>query len=122
VKITDEQIASEREKLRALSVLLDEAFTLPIVNVRVGWDSIIGLIPVIGDIAGALISCYFLWKAIQFKTPLLTVSRMIVNIGVELVVGMIPVFGDMFDVAWKSNRRNCRLIEQHLDKLDASKE
>ena len=115
--ITGEQITKDRERLRALSVLLDEAFTLPVVNVRIGWDAIIGLIPVVGDVVGALISSYFIWKAIQLKMPLSTLSRMILNIGVEFVIGMIPVLGDMFDVAWKSNRRNYQLIDQYLNEF-----
>lgn len=104
-------IAQQKQQLARLSILLDEAFTVPVIGVRVGWDAIIGLIPVIGDGAGAIVSSYFVYKAIRFKMPLTTVVKMVLNIGVELLIGVIPLIGDVLDVAWKANRRNYRLME-----------
>ena len=36
------------------------------------------------------------------------------NIAVEVLVGSIPIFGDAFDIAWKANRRNYKLLQRHL--------
>lgn len=104
-------ITQQKQQLARLSILLDEAFTVPVVGVRVGWDAIIGLIPVVGDGAGAIISSYFVYKALRFKMPLITVVKMILNIGFELLIGIVPLVGDVLDVAWKANRRNYRLME-----------
>ncbi len=104
-------ITQQKQQLARLSILLDEAFTVPVIGVRVGWDAIIGLIPVIGDGAGAIISSYFVYKALRFKMPLTTVVKMVLNIGVELLIGIVPLIGDVLDVAWKANRRNYRLME-----------
>ena len=108
------EITRQKSQLERLSILLDEAFVLPVVGVRVGWDAIIGLLPIVGDGAGALISSYFIYKAIRFKLPLSTVIQMALNIGVELILGIVPVLGDLLDVGWKANRRNYRLMEGHF--------
>ncbi|OUS29249.1 hypothetical protein A9Q99_09050 [Gammaproteobacteria bacterium 45_16_T64] len=114
------QLVRQRKKqLERLSVLLDEAFEVPLIRVRVGWDAIIGLVPVFGDAVGAIISSFFVVQAVRFKLPATTIFRMIVNILIELVIGLVPVFGDMFDVMWKANRRNYFLIESHLFQLEA---
>ena len=31
-----------------------------------------------------------------------------------MLAGSIPLFGDIFDIAWKTNRRNYRLLTLHL--------
>ena len=111
-------ITQQKQQLARLSILLDEAFTLPVVGVRVGWDAIIGLIPVIGDGAGAIISSYFVYKALRFKLPLTTVAKMVLNIGIELLIGIVPIVGDVLDVAWKANRRNYRLMEGFFEEQE----
>jgi hypothetical protein len=111
-------ITQQKQQLARLSILLDEAFTLPVIGVRVGWDAIIGLIPVIGDGAGAIISSYFVYKALRFKMPLTTVVKMLLNIGIELLIGIVPLVGDMLDVAWKANRRNYRLMEGFFEEQE----
>jgi hypothetical protein len=47
--------------------------------------------------------------------PYVTLARMGVNLGIEVLVGSIPLFGDLFDIAWKANRRNYRLLCRHLN-------
>ena len=111
-------ITQQKQQLARLSILLDEAFTLPVIGVRVGWDAIIGLIPVIGDGAGAIISSYFVYKALRFKMPLTTVLKMSLNIGIELLIGIVPIVGDVLDVAWKANRRNYRLMETFFEEQE----
>ncbi|MBV1920179.1 MAG: DUF4112 domain-containing protein [Pseudomonadales bacterium] len=111
-------ITQQKQQLARLSILLDEAFTLPVIGVRVGWDAIIGLIPVIGDGAGAIISSYFVYKALRFKMPLTTVVKMLLNIGIELLIGIVPLVGDVLDVAWKANRRNYRLMEGFFEEQE----
>ncbi len=111
-------ITQQKQQLERLSILLDEAFTLPVIGVRVGWDAIIGLVPVIGDGAGAIISSYFIYKALRFKMPLTTVAKMLLNIGIELLIGIVPIVGDVLDVAWKANRRNYRLMEGLLEEQE----
>ena len=102
------------KRVRLLSRLLDEQFRIPGTTYRVGLDGLLGLIPGVGDAAGALLSAYILYEAIQLGAPKTVLLRMVVNIGIDTVVGAIPVAGDIFDVAWKANKKNAALLHAYL--------
>lgn len=92
--------------------LLDSKFTIPGTNIRFGIDPIIGLIPGAGDWLGGVFSIYFMFQAVRAggSSPVLT--RMFINILLDIVIGSIPVLGEIFDVAWKANLKNARLLDE----------
>ncbi len=113
VNLQPEAIA-KLERLRYLSNIWDNALRIPGTNLRVGLESIIGLLPFGGDIIGLILSCYILFHAIQFKLPKTILLRMVSNIIIDAVVGLVPILGDLFDTTWKANTRNVNLLENHL--------
>src|SRR6266545_712877 len=94
--------------------MLDSAVRIPGTGIRVGAESVFGLIPVVGDIAGAALSGYIVLASARLGAPASTIMRMLVNIGVDTIVGSVPILGDMFDVGWRANMRNVDLLEGHL--------
>ena len=108
------ELLRELEDLRRFARLLDEAFKIPIINYRVGLEPILGLIPVLGDFSGFLLSGYLIVRAARLGLPRELVVRMVVNALLDAVIGSIPVVGDIFDFFWKVNKRNLRLVERYL--------
>ena len=102
------------ETLKALEILLDEAFRIPFTRFRFGIDGIIGLVPGLGDVLAGLLSLIILIAAWIRGVPYITLVRMGVNLGIGVLVGTIPILGDAFDMAWKPNRRNYLLLRRHL--------
>ena len=100
--------------LRSLEILLDEAFRIPGTSFRFGIDGIIGLVPGLGDVLAGLLSLVIPVAAWMRGVPYVTLLRMGMNLGIGVLVGSIPILGDIFDVAWKANRRNYRLLQLHL--------
>jgi len=80
----------------------------------IGLDPLIGLVPGIGDLIGALISMLIVGRAVQAGLPRIAIARMVTNIAIDTLVGSIPIFGDTFDFAYKSNLKNLRIYEQSL--------
>jgi len=103
------------QTLERLEILLDEAIRIPGTGIRFGLDGIIGLVPGLGDVLAGLLSLVIPLAAWIRGVPYITLARMAVNIGIGVLVGTIPVFGDIFDIAWKTNRRNYRLLRLHVD-------
>ena len=103
-------------RLDALAKLLDVAFIVPGTNVRYGIDGLIGLIPVIGDIITTAISLWLVREARALGAPWYLTARMLGNVAVDGVVGMVPLAGDAFDVMFRANMRNMRLLRRWLDK------
>jgi hypothetical protein len=87
---------------------------IPIGRWSIGLDPLIGLIPGIGDLIGALISMVIVVRAVQMGLPRIAIARMLTNIAIDTFVGSIPVFGDAFDFAYKSNLKNLRIYEQSI--------
>jgi hypothetical protein len=102
------------ETLRKLETLLDEAFRVPGTSFRFGIDGVIGLVPGVGDVLAGLLSLIIPLAAWIRGVPYVTLARMAANLGIGVLVGTIPIFGDIFDVVWKANRRNYRLLNRHL--------
>jgi len=101
--------------LHGLEILLDEAFRIPGTGIRFGMVGIIGLVPGLGDVLAGLLSLVIPLAAWIRGVPYVTLVRMAANLGIGVLVGSIPLFGDIFDIAWKANRRNYRLLCRHLD-------
>jgi hypothetical protein len=99
--------------LRRVSELLDSAFVVPGTTYRIGLDPIIGLIPMIGDLASPLFAMALIWQAYDLSIPKVVQLRMIFNAGIDALIGSIPFAGDLFDFAWKANQRNLALLERH---------
>jgi Domain of unknown function (DUF4112) len=100
--------------LRSLEILLDEAFRIPGTSFRFGIDGLIGLVPGLGDVLAGLLSLVIPVAAWMRGVPYVTLLRMGLNIGIGVLVGSIPLLGDIFDMAWKPNRRNYRLLQLHI--------
>ncbi|MGH8496113.1 MAG: DUF4112 domain-containing protein [Gammaproteobacteria bacterium] len=99
-------------RLRRLAWLLDNSIPLP-GGYRIGIDGLIGLIPGLGDAAGALLSSYIVVEAGRLGAPKSLLLRMAFNVFVETVIGTIPFAGDLFDFVYKANARNVRLLERY---------
>jgi hypothetical protein len=115
-RYSDPAVAASVARIEAVSRLMDDLFEIPGTNVRVGLDSIIGLVPVVGDLISQAVSSYIIWEARQLGASRLTIARMVANSAVDTVIGIIPVAGDAFDVAFRANRKNLALLKGHLAK------
>ena len=101
-------------RLERIAKTMDSAFRLPGTRIRIGFDSIVGLIPGVGDSLTALPALYIIGSAWRLDAPPGLIGRMLFNSGVDLVVGSVPLIGDIFDVGWKSNRRNVDLLKDWI--------
>lgn len=100
------------ENLDHLATILDEVFAIPGTRIRFGLDALLGLIPGLGDAISGLVSSFIIFSAYQRGLPRVTIARMVANVMIDSVVGAIPLLGDLFDVAWKSNRKNVELLKR----------
>lgn len=100
------------ESLETLAHYLDGVFKIPGIGWRFGLDSLVGLIPNVGDLSTSLVSFYILIAGVRYGVPKITLLRMALNIGLDYLIGIIPFVGDAFDFFWKHNDRNMKLIRE----------
>jgi hypothetical protein len=102
------------ERLRGYARLLDDGIRIPGTKLRFGLDPILGLIPGLGDVAGASLSVAIIWEAARRGVPRSTLLRMAFNVAMDAGLGAVPIVGDIFDAIWKANRSNIDLLDRHI--------
>ena len=103
------------KQLERWAWLLDNSIPIPGTSIKMGLDSLIGLIPGIGDITGGALSSYILLQAVSSGVAPVVIARMAVNIMFDTIIGMIPIVGDIFDITFKANLRNIELMANYYN-------
>lgn len=117
IEILSPRARSRRERLArldALADLLDTAFVIPGTGIRFGMDSLVGLVPGIGDAITTVVSLWIVYEARELGARPHVLARMLGNVAVDGVIGAVPLAGDLFDVAWRANKKNVRILREHL--------
>lgn len=104
------------ERLERLAGHLDSRFR--ILGVPVGWDSILGLFPVVGDLVTALPAGAMIYEGYRSGARKRVLARMALNGGIDLTLGGIPVLGDAFDVFFKSHKKNIALLRKEIERIE----
>jgi hypothetical protein len=102
------------DRLDLLATVFDTAFIVPGTKIRFGVESLLRLVPGIGDVAASALSFYLLYEASRLGVPRLLMARMAANVLLEGAVGVVPFAGDAFDVFFRANRRNVALLREHF--------
>ena len=101
-------------RLAAIARLMDTAIRIPGTGIRFGADSVLGLVPLVGDAGGALVGLYIINEARRLGLPPAKLARMLGNVAADSILGSVPLAGDVFDLFFKSHRRNLQLILDHF--------
>lgn len=104
------------KRLDTFSRLTDSSVPIPFTGFRIGAEAIIGLIPVIGDVAGLLLSSYVLLEAHRAGASTSVKVKILANMAIDFLGGLVPVVGDIFDAYFKANTRNTNILRKHLQK------
>lgn len=107
-----------KARVEWLADFLDTKYRIPGLGYRFGWDSILGLIPGIGDAVAGLMSVYLIWEARRAGAGPGLVLRMVYNMLADTILGAVPILGDLFDFAFKANLRNAELLKEHYSKIE----
>jgi hypothetical protein len=109
-RLVEDELDADLAKVRRLATLLDAEFE--VLGRKVGWDAIVGLLPVVGDVATALVGAYPIYVARKHNLGKRVQTRMALNLLIDWAIGEIPLVGDLFDAAYKANLKNADLLER----------
>lgn len=109
------------DRARGLARLFDAAVRIPGTNIRFGLDAVIGLVPGLGDVAGAGLASYTVLLAARLGAPPSVVLRMVGNVALDTLLGAVPLLGDLFDVGFKANLRNVALLERYVERPERTR-
>ena len=115
-RLPDAEVQAAVARITAIAKLMDSLFAIPGTRIRLGLDALIGLVPVVGDLLSQAVAMYLIWEAKQLGVSKLTLWRMLANSLIDTAIGAVPLVGDAFDVAFRANMKNLRLLQRHLEK------
>jgi hypothetical protein len=95
--------------------ILDDRFRIPGTRIKFGIDPIISLVPWLGDMVSFTISGLLVVVMVRHGASGMVVVKMIGNILLDVTIGSIPFMGDLFDLSFRANRRNLRLLKAHYE-------
>lgn len=113
---TGTDAASVRARVTAMEKLLERSLVIPGINMPIGLDVIIGLVPVLGEIITTAMGAYIIWEARNLGMSRWQQARMGANVLFDTAIGAIPLVGDAADVLFRSNTKNLKIILRHIDK------
>ena len=113
--LTDQELVETLERLDRFATFTDGQFRIPLTKIRFGFDSLFGLVPVIGDLFSLLLSLYLLREANKLGLPAKLQATMIRNTLLDFLIGLVPIIGDVADVGFRSNLKNLKIIVDHVN-------
>ena len=119
--MTPQSPADPLHRVERIARVLDDVIRIPGTGIRLGLDSLIGLIPGVGDAAGLALGSWFIYEAHRLGAPSHIKWKMARNVVIDAASGLVPVLGDVVDVAYRSNRRNLDLLRGHFKPLDPAR-
>ena len=113
--LTDQELVETLERLDRFATFTDGQFRIPLTKIRFGFDSLFGLVPVIGDLFSLLLSLYLLREANKLGLPAKLQAAMIRNTLLDFLIGLVPLIGDVADIGFRSNLKNLNIIVDHVN-------
>ena len=108
------KLSEIQAKVDRLASVMDDAIRIPGTNFRLGWDSILGFIPGLGDVLTMISHLYIVAQGVRVGVRKRIYAKMVLNALIDVLIGVIPGVGDIFDIFWKSNRKNAELLKSEI--------
>jgi len=108
--------AAVRQRIEAMEMVLERAFTLPFIKRKIGLDVLLDIVPVVGPTAAAAMGGWLIWEARNLGMSRWHLVRMAGNVALDWLLGLIPFIGAIPDFFFRSNTRNLRIVKRWLDR------
>ena len=109
----EDVIKLERD-LAKFANMMDSVVHIPFTKQGVGADAALSTLPIVGDIAGFMLTCYAIYKAKQIGVPKEKLTPVIKLAVTDALVGFIPVAGTVFDVFIRPSRKALDVVHVHI--------
>jgi hypothetical protein len=111
-----EEYLARLDRLDRFADLLDSRYRIPGTSIRFGWDPIVGLVPVAGDLVMVVASLQLMAQARGLGADRAMLTRMGVNVAIDFLAGSVPIIGPIFDLFFRANLRNLKLLTDEIQR------
>lgn len=113
-KLSQQDVIRLERDLAKFANMMDSVVRIPFTKQGVGADAALSTIPIAGDAAGFVLTCYAIYKAKQIGVPQEKLSPVLRMAMVDAVVGFIPIVGTVFDIFIRPSRKALDVVHEHI--------
>lgn len=113
-KMSHQDVIRLERDLAKFANMMDSVVRIPFTKQGVGADAALSTIPIAGDAAGFILTCYAIYKAKQIGVPQAKLNPVMKMAAVDAVVGFIPVLGTVFDIFIRPSRKALEVVHEHI--------
>ncbi|RZJ23948.1 MAG: DUF4112 domain-containing protein [Acinetobacter sp.] len=113
-KLSQQEVIRLERDLAKFANMMDSVVRIPFTKQGVGADAALSTIPVAGDVAGFVLTCYAIYKAKQIGVPQSKLNPVMKLAMMDAVVGFIPVAGTVFDIFIRPSRKALAIVHEHI--------
>lgn len=113
-KLTQAEVIKMERDLAKFANMMDSVVRIPFTKQGVGADAALSTIPVAGDVAGFVLTCYAVLQARKIGVPQSKLNGVLKLAVMDGVVGLIPVAGTLFDVFIRPSRKALDVVHDHI--------
>ena len=121
VETVDSEHEARAKRIARVANAFDSKFEIPGIGLKVGYDSLLGLVPGIGDAITSAAGGFIIYEAAKAGARKRVLARMLFNTLLDSTLGAIPIVGDVFDMAFRSNTRNAKHALAEMDRIAEKK-
>lgn len=103
------------ERFEQSSLRLDAQFRIPLTRIHFGWDAVLGLMPIAGDLVSAAFSVRNMQLAYRLGADARLLCSMALNVFIDVLIGAVPIIGTFFDIWYRANLRNLILLTNAIE-------
>lgn len=113
-KLSQQEVVRLERDLAKFANMMDSVVRIPFTKQGVGADAALSTIPIAGDVAGFVLTCYAIYKAKQIGVPQSKLNPVMKLAMLDAVVGFVPVVGTVFDVFIRPSRKALAIVHEHI--------
>lgn len=113
-KMNQQDVIRLERDLAKFANMMDSVVRIPFTKQGVGADAALSTIPIAGDAAGFVLTCYAIYKAKQIGVPQHKLNPVLKMAMVDVVVGFIPILGTIFDIFIRPSRKALDVVHEHI--------
>lgn len=113
-KLSKNEVIRLERDLAKYANMMDSVVRIPFTKQGMGADAALSTIPIAGDVAGFVLTCYAVYKAKQIGVPQAKLNGVLKLAVIDGVVGCIPVLGTVFDIFIRPSRKALDVVHEHI--------
>lgn len=113
-KLSKKEVIALERKLAKFANIMDSMVRIPFTKQGVGADAALSSAPVIGDMAGLVLTGYAFALGLKIGVPARKMMPAVQLAIIDMIIGIVPAAGTLLDVFIRPSRKTVEIVHEHI--------